>query len=609
MTRRINSTLGSVGLLVVVIVLWVVSLAKLQLSAIGSYGLMSALPGTMYAGLAVLTVSMVLAIHRGARQSVLVAHLVLFVFMVHGTPAIVYGTLRYAWAWKHLGIVDFLVSHHAVNPSSGDQLVYQNWPGFFTASTSWLAGSGLKSWTGIAQWAPPTFELLWSFAVLSLLRTVEADRRLAWLAVWFFVIGNWVGQDYFSPQAFAYFLYLAVLVVIFRWLARRPAMPSALERLVRNGLDSRLSPFVAGDPDSDGYSRTTSSRDQTRSAVILVLLFVTAIATSHPLTPMVLLCALFALAITGVLRVRTLPIMAVVPIFLWLVTGARSYTRKNSQTILSQFGALEGNVTTNLSKASHAVPAQHIVSTVGRAEVVFIALLAGVGVIRRIRSGSWDLAMMVLAVVPVAILAGGSYGGEAIFRVYLFALPFLAYFAAAACYPSKWSVRPRSALFALAASAVVLSTFLFAYYGKEQWAYFTHGEVLAAQTVFDNAPPNSLLVEGTPDFPTHFANYTNFTYVDISSEPPTSQDKVLAHPAQALYGWLSDARYTQAYLIITASQKAETEALGELPPGSLDKIEQRLLADSRFKVLYHDKDAVVFTVPRPPGTQAAAVTP
>ena len=218
--------------------------------------------------------------------------------------------------------------------------------------------------------------------------------------------------------------------------------------------------------------------------------------------------------------------------------------------------------------------------------------------------------MMVLAVVPITILAGGSYGGEAIFRVYLFALPFLAFFAAAACYPSKWAVRPRSAVFAIAASAVVLSTFLFAYYGKEQWTYFTKGEVFAAQTVFYTAPPNSLLVEGTPDFPTHFANYTNFTYVDISSEPASSQDKVLKHPAQALYGWLSDARYAQAYLIITKSQKAETEALGELPPGSLDKIEQRLLADSRFKVLYHDKDAVVFTVPRPPGAQAAAgVTP
>ena len=126
MIRRITSTLRSVGLLAVVIVLWVVSLGKLQLSAIGSYGLLSALPVTMYAGLALLTVSMVLAIHRGARQSVLVAHLVLFLFMVHGTPAIVYGTLRYAWAWKHLGLVDYLVKHHAVNPTTGDQLVYQN---------------------------------------------------------------------------------------------------------------------------------------------------------------------------------------------------------------------------------------------------------------------------------------------------------------------------------------------------------------------------------------------------------------------------------------------------------------------------------------------------
>jgi hypothetical protein len=47
----------------------------------------------------------------------------------------------------------------------------------------------------------------------------------------------------------------------------------------------------------------------------------------------------------------------------------------------------------------------------------------------------------------------------------------------------------------------------------------------------------------------------------------------------------------------------------DLPINALDKIEQRLLADSRFKVLYHDGDAVVFTVPRPAGTAAAGVTP
>ena len=354
--RRFNSTFGSVGLLVVVVVLWIVSMARLQLSAIGSYGLISALPVTMYLGLGILTASMVMAIHRGARSGLLAAHLVLFILMVHGTPALVYGTLRYAWAWKHLGIVYFFNQHHAVNSSApGDLSVYQNWPGFFSTTTTWLVGSDLKSWTGMAQWAPPVFEGLFAFAVLKLLSTIENDRRLVWLAVWLFAIGNWVGQDYFSPQAFAYFLYLAMLVIIFRWLVRHPAMPMRLRGLVHDWPE----------PETTDDAREATPQ-QRRAAVFVVMICVTAIATSHPLTPLVVMVALVALALTKVLRVRSLPLIAAAPTVIWLLTGARTYTNSQIPSLITKIGALDSNVSQTLSKAANAAASQRIVSTLGR---------------------------------------------------------------------------------------------------------------------------------------------------------------------------------------------------------------------------------------------------
>ena len=48
---------------------------------------------------------------------------------------------------------------------------------------------------------------------------------MVWTGIWLFALGNWIGQDYFSPQAFAFFLYLVVVLVVVRWLGRRPAMP------------------------------------------------------------------------------------------------------------------------------------------------------------------------------------------------------------------------------------------------------------------------------------------------------------------------------------------------------------------------------------------------
>jgi hypothetical protein len=52
-------------------------------------------------------------------------------------------------------------------------------------------------------------------------------------------------------------------------------------------------------------------------------------------------------------------------------------------------------------------------------------------------------------------------------------------------------------------------------------------------------------------------------------------------------------------VIITSSQEAESDALGYLPPGALARVENALLADPRFKTLYHDEHASLFTLGGP----------
>jgi len=37
---------------------------------------------------------------------------------------------------------------------------------------------------------------------------MRASWRAKWFAVFIFSVGNWVGQDYFSPQSLNYLLYL-----------------------------------------------------------------------------------------------------------------------------------------------------------------------------------------------------------------------------------------------------------------------------------------------------------------------------------------------------------------------------------------------------------------
>ena len=37
---------------------------------------------------------------------------------------------------------------------------------------------------------------------------------------WIFFISNWVGQDYFSPQALSYFIHLMILGLLLTWFRR-----------------------------------------------------------------------------------------------------------------------------------------------------------------------------------------------------------------------------------------------------------------------------------------------------------------------------------------------------------------------------------------------------
>src|SRR5207253_4125007 len=96
------------------------------------------------------------------RQSAPALHPAALVPVVHGTPAIAYGTLRYSWAWKHIGIVDYIQRHGSVNPDIGFLDAYHNWPGFFALAALVTRLGGWHDAIGIATWAPVFFELLFA---------------------------------------------------------------------------------------------------------------------------------------------------------------------------------------------------------------------------------------------------------------------------------------------------------------------------------------------------------------------------------------------------------------------------------------------------------------
>ncbi|HEY3109153.1 MAG TPA: glycosyltransferase, partial [Chloroflexota bacterium] len=179
------------------VALWAGALPWVELRRMTDLGLVSVLPPLAYLGLAILAASFCLAVRRRETpEPVLLAHVAALVLLIHATPPLVYGTLRYSWAWKHVGIVDYIQRHGSVDPGIAYLNAYHNWPGFFALSALALGAAGVPSAIGVATWAPPVFNLLFGGGVLLVVRALTTDRRLVWLSVWLFVATNWVGQDY-----------------------------------------------------------------------------------------------------------------------------------------------------------------------------------------------------------------------------------------------------------------------------------------------------------------------------------------------------------------------------------------------------------------------------
>ena len=224
-------------------------------------------------------------------------YLITYIALIHGTPAVLYGTLRYSWAYKHVGIVDYILRTGTVDPTIAVGEIYHNWPGFFAASALLTSLAGSPDALRIATWAPVVFNLMNLVVLRYVYRGLTRSRRLIWLALFFFFIINWVGQDYFSPQAMAYVLYLACIGL----LIRRATLKA-----------HQLIPF---------------------------LLIVAVVAASHQITPMMLLLAVTALVALRRTSGWYLPVLGGVLVAAWAFTAARSYTCPTSSSWWSGSGS------------------------------------------------------------------------------------------------------------------------------------------------------------------------------------------------------------------------------------------------------------------------------
>ena len=585
--------------LAMALLLWIASLPIMKPDAIDDFGIVTILPMHYWMSVGFVSLGFAISLWQPSQSNAWrIAALLVLILMLHATPPLVYGTLRYSWSWKHIGIIDYIQRHGGVDRSIAFLGAYHNWPGFFwlfARIATWLDYGPIEI-ANVARFFSVFANIVYVFLLRGIFRRFTMDDRLVHAAIWVFVCANWVGQDYFSPQAVAYGFYLLILL-----LCLGPLMPADDYPLSSRGRQIALLRHSIGHVLPMRHEPSLLRRIIALSVVTLAMLFV---ASSHQLTPLILIFSLFSLAVVTPLGFG-LPIMGGLIMVYWVLYPASPFTSVYLPEEVAQLGQTVSDLTETLVDTAAVDLGVAVVVWAGRALTAGVVLLAAIGWIRRLRLGARDGVVCALLVAPTLTLAATSYGGEAVFRVFFFSLPFLAFLCAGLFFPSesKGTGGVTALIFGLLSVLLILG-FLLANNGKDRQYRFTPDEVAAAQWLYGRAGSETLLVEGARSYPSQFMNYENFVYLPLANESEEERAEILAEPARTLDGWFSAPQLRDGYVILTRSQQAYVEATGAMPKGALDRFALDLLKSPDFLLVYANRDARIFRssrfLPNPP---------
>ncbi|ROQ39576.1 hypothetical protein EDF46_1208 [Frondihabitans sp. PhB188] len=576
--------------LVVAAALWIVGLTLTNSTDLGQFGLLVEFPVYWYAAVVIAFVVALVGLFTTKRaHGLLASALALLIVILYGSANLVENAPRLPWVYKHIAVTNYIVANGSVDPSID---LYNRWPGFFSFSATVSSALGIPDATHYATWAEVFFALVDAVLVLAIARTISRHRRWAWTSVIVFTVGNWVGQNYYSPQAFAFMLYLTAALVAVSALGSEPRrlMVWFERQLARPAV--RLGRAI----NTEVLGVTRSGRGRILPIVAVVGLQGVIVA-SHQLTPYVAILALVPLFVLGYLR----PLWVAIA----LVALPVLYLLPNLPYVSQHFGLFSSfNPGANISQAS--------VSSVGVSEAAslqshgvvlltgFAVLLALAGFTRRILNGHVRTTVVVawLAIAPVFTLLGQSYGGEGKFRIFLFGLPFYAMgvswlFWTRGGSEGRHRVRRVSALGLISTLSALLVLFVGTYFQPEASLRISASDVRAAQWLDKRFAPSDYELSVTDTFPVligpHYPDYllrylqTN-TFADVQSASPKRLST-----AKLLESAYQEPKTARTWVVFSDDQEHTAVVAGVFTRAQLDEMEMAVAASG---TLSYDRDGV-----------------
>lgn len=539
--------------------LWIFVLARVRGDRVGDLGLVSALPASGFLALVLVCIGCVAAlVRRETSQGGRLGHMLAFIVVLYGAPHLVAEVPSFNVTWRHAGVSTYISDHGSVDPRIN---AYFNWPGFFALQALAVELAGLESALGLARWTVLVFNLLYLPPLLLIGRSASDDPRFPWLVAGIFYLGNWVYQDYQSPQGLMFVLYLSVVAILLVWLPGRE--------------EGAMTP-------------------RTRAALVVVcFVAVLTVVISHQLTPFAVLASVTALVVLRRTSFRALPAIVVVLTLAWVVFAAGTYLNGHIDALKEQVGQVGATVSSSVgSRVSGS--SDHVLVTrlrlASAAAVWLLALLAGLRLLRR-RSTRF-VPHMALAAVPFLLVMLQAYGGEIVLRVYFFSLPFAAVLVASLV-PTR--AKPMSIAVVALVAAVAASAFLVTRYGNLRIELFTPNEVQVVQRAYELAPDGALLLAPNPQLPWEYARLG-----EVRQRTIDGALKDLPRPPANLARAVAEfAGETPSYVLLTDNMREYEALFGRPRWGTIAQLESSMSLSPLFELVYRNRDGAIYVLRRP----------
>jgi len=573
-------------------VLFFGSLRHVQLGRMNGLGLLSVLPHRALAGVTLLALAFVFGLAlRKAHPVLLGAGLAGLVVCLDGVTSFIEPAARFATSYQIAGYVQYI---SVAGKAAPDLAAYFSWPGFFALISFILGAAGLHSVLELMRFWPMLIDLLTLPPFFLLMRNLRISWRAKWLAGFLLVVGNWVGQDYFSPQSLNYVLYLTFLAILVNWFTD-PGLSRDVQD--RPGGLNRVHRFVFGrlEPGELG-PRAASTGQRMFLLAALVGIFLVSVM-SHQLTPFYMTGACLALVLIRRCQLSGLWILCAVLVATWLSFAAVDYWSGHLSNIFGGVGNLGGNLTSSVGGRLAGSTATHLLTLHARVGVAgAIVGLAVLGLLRRRFRGFDDRVLIALFILPMLTVGLQSYGGEIALRIYLFLLPPACVLAACFFFPNPVAARAGWRLFpVLALCAVVFPvSFILVRYGNEAFERVPPGEVAATNWIYKHDThgvqllwlSSSTKIDVTPEMPWAYQDISKVLYVPVQAP---------RNPAAVKDVWYS--LYNSgpgAYLVETRTQDTYLQQAAGYPAGWEDTFRQQFSAKHRVKVVFANADAVIY---------------